>query len=76
MIKTFVSTITFDTNSKHPDSQNAHGLTYADTYRMDTNYFEDTYAMREYIAEDLSLVAGGGYSTNTIENVTIKIEEQ
>lgn len=66
------ATIYFDTNEKHPDSKNAKGLEFTDTYRFDMDYFDGDIDF--YIKHDLALVAGGGYDTDTIENVRFTIK--
>lgn len=70
---TIKATITFDTTEKHPDEKNAKNLSFTDTYTFnDDMYGNDREFMTEYIKRDLSLVAGGGYNSKNIKNVTFK----
>lgn len=69
------ATIKFDTTSNHPDAQNAKGLEYSDVYKIDPGAFYGHESIIDYIQEDLSLVAGGGYNSKHITNVTFKIVE-
>lgn len=70
----FDAVIKFDTNANHPDGPNEKGLEFGDTYRFNTDHYGgDETDMREYIKNDLALVAGGGYETNTITNVKFEI---
>lgn len=68
--------ITFDCKKSHPDSPGTKGLKYSDTYTIDPDYFNGPEHISDYITEDLMLVAGGGYDTNTIENYTITITKE
>lgn len=48
---------------------------HEEEYAFDDNYwFEDSAIM--YIKHDLKLIAGGGYNTSHIHNVTITIEQK
>ena len=68
------ATITFDTKATHPDGGNIKGMTYSDTYTFVNGMFGNSReSMEGYIRRDLSLVAGGGYNSKHIENVTFQI---
>lgn len=75
MKKRYHAIIEFNTDAQHPDSQNAKNLSYTDTYTIDSDAFYGPEDIRDYITEDLRLVAGGGYDSKHINNVTIKITE-
>lgn len=75
MKKQYSASIIFDCNQKHPDAPGVKGLVFKDTYTIDPDAFYGLESIHDYIAEDLSLVAGGGYKTDTIENSTITITE-
>ena len=47
-------------------------MVYSDTYQFKSYYDEDF--IRNYITNDLKLIAGGGYNFNHIYNITVKIE--
>ena len=71
----FKATIKCDTDESHPDAPNTKGLTLTDTFNFDADYFNGgTDAMRNYIKKDLALVAGGGYNSDHINNVSFEIE--
>ena len=70
----FKAAIEYDTNDIHPDEKNRKDLVYSDIYTIDTDYFYGDEDIEDYIKNDLALVAGGGYATNTIENVKFIIE--
>lgn len=55
---------------KNPDAVQK----FSDVYTMDTNYFPDQYSREYYIKNDLALVAGGGYTTDHIHNVSFEFE--
>lgn len=67
---------TIDTD--HPDVQYVKDwtenkmLSFDDTYTFDDSYTEDDCI--NYIKRDLKLVAGGGYNSDHIHNVTFEIE--
>ena len=73
MIKKYNATIVFDTKNNHPDDKNINNLKYNDIYTVDTDYFNDNQHIINYIKNDMRLVAGGGYETNTIKNVKFTI---
>lgn len=47
-------------------------FTFEDTYNFSNDYEEEN--IIEYIKRDLKLVAGGGYNTDHIHNVTFEIK--
>ena len=63
------ATIKCLSNSKHPDCKADTPFEYTDTYTVDTDKFYSTTDIYDYIKKDMSLVAGGGYKTDTIKNV-------
>lgn len=65
--------INFDTKQNHPDAPGVKGLKYSDVYTIDNDAFYGSEDIQDYISNDLALVAGGGYDTNTIENVRFSI---
>lgn len=76
MQKSIRATIKYDTTKDHKDTYGkaCKGLIYAYTYAIDTDCFYSEDAIIDYLKEDLSLVAGGGYDYNNIKNVTFKID--
>jgi hypothetical protein len=56
-----------------PEDERDKELMFDDIYTIDTDNFWSNDAMRSYIEHDLRLVAGGGYATDTIKNVRIKL---
>lgn len=62
----------------HPDVQYVKDwtenkmLSFDDTYTFDDSYTEEDCI--NYIKRDLKLVAGGGYNSDHIHNVTFEIE--
>lgn len=79
MKKKFKAQIVWMVTENHPDikyvSNPKEPLEYNDVYTMDTDYYDDENHMLEYIKNDLSLVAGGGYSTENIYDVKFDIEK-
>lgn len=71
--------ISFTIDKGHPDIKYVNDwtedkiLTFADTYTFNDDYTEES--IIQYIKRDLSLVAGGGYNTDHIHNVTFEIEK-
>ena len=71
--------ISFTIDKGHPDIKYVNDwtedkiLTFADTYTFNDDYTEES--IIQYIKRDLSLVAGGGYNTDHISNVTFEIEK-
>lgn len=47
---------------------------FEDVYHIDKDYFWCEDEIIDYIKHDLALVAGGGYNTKHIHNVTFEIE--
>lgn len=80
--------VKFTVDEEHPDYQymdekQRHGInTYSDTYYFDVydpvlnpgGFYaaDDVEGMKEYIKNDLALVAGGGYNTEHIHNVKFR----
>lgn len=66
-------------DKKHPDIKYVENwtedkvFTFSDTYTFNDGYSEDY--MIGYIKNDLKLVAGGGYNSKYIHNVTFKIKQ-
>lgn len=75
MIRTINASIKYDTDTEHPDTNGkaVKGLVFDDIYTIDTDYFYDNEAIKNYITNDLKLVAGGGYNSEHIKNVSITI---
>lgn len=86
----FVGKIMYTMDKNHPDWKyvdHTHGkrrYSCSDTYTFDvydpisnpTGYWDADQkdAMKEYIKNDLALVAGGGYNTDHIHNVKYSIK--
>lgn len=70
--------IVYKIDNKHPDLMEPWNpnkeYEYEDTYTMDLDYFSDIEEAKEFIKEDLALVAGGGYSTEHIHDVRYELE--
>ena len=67
--------ISFTIDKEHPDYvENYEGLTFTfeETYSFNDDYTEEEAVA--FIKRDLSLVAGGGYNTDHIHNVTFETE--
>ena len=73
MTQRYNATIVYDTKNNHPDEKGAKGLIFKDVYTIDTDYFNDNQHITNYIKNDMRLVAGGGYDTDTITNVHFDI---
>ena len=77
----YYARITYTINKNHPDIQYlanwTEGAIYAfsDVYEFDTNYGYTKDYIMDYIKQDLRLVAGGGYNSKYIENVTFNIKQ-
>lgn len=70
MILKIQATVTCDLNANHPDAPNEKGFNFTDVYSFNTDvYAGDRDDMYQHIRNDLKLVAGGGYDTDTISNV-------
>lgn len=71
--------ISFTIDKGHPDIKYVSDweedkvLTIEDTYTFNSDYSKEN--IIAYIKRDLSLVAGGGYNTDHIHNVTFEIEK-
>lgn len=81
-MKTIEGIIEYAMKANHPDKDyvvdgwvpgKIYG--YADLYKINPDSFYSEDDMYEYIKKDLALVAGGGYRTDTIENVSYKFVE-
>lgn len=72
-MKKYNASITFELKENHPYYEDHKGemMTFNDIYYNSLGYSPDY--MISYIKHDLSLVAGGGYRTDTIKNVSFKI---
>lgn len=75
----FHGKITFIMDKEHPDVKCVEDWTedkvmkFADYYEFSTDYTKDE--IESYIKHDLMLVAGGGYNTDHIHNVTFEIKQ-
>lgn len=72
MKKSILATITYTVDSKHPDFYNPpinEVLSYSDVYTFDMDYYDED-DVENYIKSDLRLVAGGGYNSKHIHNVS------
>lgn len=56
-----------------PEEERDKVLVYSDIYNIDTDCFYGRDHIESYIKNDLKLVAGGGYYTDTIKNVKITL---
>ena len=78
MKKSILATIYYTVDSEHPDIQYIKNpseiQSFTDVYRFDTDYLGDIdrYDMENYAKNDLRLIAGGGYNTEHIHNVTFE----
>lgn len=74
MKKTIRATIKYTVDSAHPDIKYIRNpeepQSFTDLYTVDTDYFWSTDDIYSYIRDDLRLVAGGGYDSDHIHNVT------
>lgn len=74
MKKTIRATINYTVDSAHPDIKSIRNpeepQSFTDLYTVDTDYFWSTDDIYSYIRDDLRLVAGGGYDSDHIHNVT------
>lgn len=75
----FHGKITFTMDKEHPDVKCVEDWTedkvmkFADYYEFSTDYTRDE--IESYIKHDLMLIAGGGYNTDHIHNVTFEIKQ-
>lgn len=74
MIVEYKATIKCNTKANHPDDNSGNVFTYSDIYTVDTDYFNGIDNIHKYIKHDMALVAGGGYDTDTIDNVKYTID--
>lgn len=80
MKKSIRATIYYTVDSEHPDIQyikNPSGIqSFTDTYTFDTNYVGNVTRseMENYAKNDLRLVAGGGYNSKHIHNVSFEFK--
>lgn len=57
-----------------PEAERDKVQEFDDVYYIDMDYFEDMDAVKRYVKHDLALVAGGGYATDTIKNVSYELK--
>ena len=73
--------INYTMDNKHPDFKCVKDctedkvITFEDIYYIDKDYFWSQDEIIDYIKHDLKLVAGGGYNTDHIHNVTFEIKQ-
>lgn len=76
--KVFKGLITFNIDSGHPDVQCVENiddeLCFEDIYTLSSDYYINEEEMINFIKQDLSIVAGGGYSKENIRNVKFDIK--
>lgn len=72
------ATIYYMIDTEHSDYQHykePEGLhEFSDIYTIDTDKFVSMDDVENYIKHDLALVAGGGYNTKHINNVTFNLK--
>lgn len=74
-------TISYKMKSNHPDLQYVKPKdrdkeqVFSDVYYIETDNFFGKDHIEGYIKNDLKLVAGGGYDTDTIKDIKIKLEK-
>lgn len=60
-------------NDKHPDAKAGTPVEYSDTYSFNTYHFDTSDGNAErYARRDMLLVIGGGYHTDTVDEVKFK----
>ena len=80
MKKSILATIHYTVDSEHPDIQYIKNpseiQSFTDTYTFDTNYIGNVTRseMENYAKNDLRLVAGGGYNSKHIHNVSFEFK--
>lgn len=80
MKKSILATIHYTVDSEHPDIQYIKNpseiQSFTDTYTFDTNYVGNVTRseMENYAKNDLRLVAGGGYNSKHIHNVSFEFK--
>ena len=76
MKKSILATIYYMVDNNHPDikyiKNPAEVQSFTDCYNIDLNEFYDKDDYMSYIKNDLRIIAGGGYDTNHIHNVSFK----
>lgn len=76
-MKKFKGVITFNVKASHPDIEYIKNpkdqLSFEDVYTFDSDYNKETIV--DTIKNDLSIVAGGGYSKEHIFNVEFDIKQ-
>lgn len=79
MRKSIKATIFYMVDKHHPDikyiGNPAEEQSFTDTYTFDTDVFGNLMDMKAYAANDLRLVAGGGYDTKHIHKCRFEFEE-
>lgn len=72
-------TIFYTVDKSHPDYQyikNPNEVQkFSDVYTFDTRFFPDKLSREYYMENDLALIAGGGYNTEHIHNITFEFEK-
>lgn len=80
MKKSIRATIYYTVDLEHPDIQYIKNpseiQSFTDTYTFDTNYVGNVTRseMENYAKNDLRLVAGGGYNSKHIHNVSFEFK--
>ena len=76
MKKSILATIYYMVDNNHPDieyiKQPSEIQSFTDCYYIDTDAFCDKDDYMSYIKNDLRIIAGGGYDTKHIHNVSFK----
>lgn len=62
-------------DEEHPFFWKEKEYSFSDIYEIDDRYFWTEDEILSYIKDDLALVAGGGYNTDHIHNVSFEITE-
>lgn len=78
-LRKFRATIYYTVNKYHPDylyiKNPEEEQSFTDDYTVDMNYFNGLDHVKQYIKNDLRVIAGGGYSTAYTYNVRYTFEE-
>ena len=80
MKKKYYGKIKFTIDKEHPDIKYVHDWTknkefeFDDTYTFNKSFYEEDDCIR-YIKRDLRLIAGGGYNSDHIHNVSFEIRK-
>ena len=72
----FDAIIKYNTGPGHPDEPDARGLSFPDVYTIDPDRFNGSEHIRDYITEDLLLVAGGGYNWDHVKKYNVTISQE